>query len=287
MAWRAEWDEQEGGSRSGTGPGWRATLAVTPLTSTVFVGAIVVTFVSMVGRAMAWPEIISLWFGLSLDSAPFVWPFFTYVLPHDPGSPVHIVFNLLLLWFLGRELEQRLSRGPFATLFFGAAITGGVAHLALNAWRADLAPVIGASGGLMGLLFFLARLEPERPVLFFFFRVPLKVVAVILVIFDLHPLLLGTPGSVARLAHLGGAAFGLCWFRWRFDAWSWWSALREQWRARRVQRAVARLAADDGEMDRLLAKIHAGGIGSLSEREREFLQRRSSALKDAKGRSGP
>jgi len=287
MAWRAEWEEPDGGGRAGAGPGWRATLAVTPLTSAVFVGAIVVTFVSMLGLAAGWPGYVSRWLGLSLESAPFVWPFFTYVLPHDPHSPVHIVFNLLLLWFLGRELEQRLSRGPYATLFFGAAITGGVAHLALNAWRAELGPVIGASGGLMGVLFFLARLEPDRPVVFFFFRVPLKVLAVILVIFDLHPLLLGAPDGVARLAHLGGAAFGLGWFRWRFDAWSWWNALREQRRERRAQRAADRAAEDDGEMDRLLAKIHAGGIGSLSERERAFLQRHSAALKDEKGRPRP
>jgi membrane associated rhomboid family serine protease len=270
----------------GAGPDWRATLAAAPLTSAIFVGAILVTFASTVGLAAGWPAFLSRWLGLSLDSAPFVWPFLTYVLPHDPGSPVHIVFNLLLLWFLGRELEMRLSRGPYATLFFGAAITGGIAHLAFNAWRENLSPVIGASGGLMGLLFFMARLEPDRPVVFFFFRVPLKVLAVILAIFDLHPLLLGAPDGVARLAHLGGAIFGLCWFRWRFDAFSAWRALVARRQERRARRAQEEVAKNDGEMDRLLAKIHAGGIGSLSQREREFLQRRSAALKESRGRDG-
>lgn len=276
MSWRSEWEE---GERSPRGPGWRATLGAAPVTSTVFVGAIVVTFAGMLHAAGVLPIPVLRWLGLSLGNAPFVYPFFTHVLPHDAQSPMHLVFNMLALWFFGRELEQRLGRGPYATLFFGSALVGALAHLALNAVRGDLAPLVGASGGLMGLICFLARLDPDRPMLFFFFRAPIKVVALLFVILDLHPLLLGQQDGVAHLAHLGGAAFGLLWFRWRFDAWSWWGALRQQHRESSERRATERAVRDDAEMDRLLAKIHASGIGSLSESERSFLQRRSDALK--------
>ncbi|MSR48154.1 MAG: rhomboid family intramembrane serine protease [Planctomycetes bacterium] len=276
MGWRNEWNDGDAGPR---GPGWRATLAATPITSAVFLGAIFVWLLGTLHAAGAVPFSVNRWLWLSLDNAPFVYPFFTHVLPHDPTSLFHLVFNMLGLWFFGRELEMRLGRGSFATLFFGAALCGAIAHLVVMAVRREPTGLVGASGGLMGLLFFMARETPDRPFLFYFFRVPFKVLAILLVAFDLHPLLLGRKDGVAHLCHLGGAAFGFTWFRWRFDALSWWAALRDQSRAAKAERLSDRERDDDAEMDRLLAKIHAEGMPSLTQRERSFLQQRSESAK--------
>jgi membrane associated rhomboid family serine protease len=277
MAWRNEWEE---GREEPRGPGWRATLAVAPVTGVLFVGSVVATLLAIFGSNGVLPFRISDWLGLSLDHAPWVFPFFTYVLPHDAAQPMHLIFNMLVLWFFGRELEQRLGRGPFATLFFGAALTGAIAHLCLSAAMGDVANLIGASGGLFGLIFFLARESPDRQILFYFFRLPMKVVAVLLVVLDVHPLLLGDfADGVAHLCHLGGALFGFLWFRHRFDAFSWWPALRAARQSGRARAAADRERGDDAEMDRLLAKIHAVGLPRLTDRERRFLQERSDSLK--------
>ena len=276
MAWRNEWEE---GREAPRGPGWRATLAAAPVTGALLVGAIGATLLATFGSNGVLPFRISDWLGLSLDTAPWVYPFFTYVLPHDAGQPMHLIFNMLVLWYFGRELEQRLGRAPFATLFFGAALVGAIAHLCLSAALGEGTNLIGASGGLFGLIFFLARESPDRPILFYFFRLPMKVVAVLLVVLDIHPLLIGDfSDGVAHLCHLGGALFGFVWFRRRFDAFSWWPALREARRSGRARAAADRERGDDAEMDRLLAKIHSEGLPSLTDRERRFLQVRSDAL---------
>ncbi len=282
MAYRREWDEDDGAPNGPSGPGWRATLAAAPISSALLLGAVAVTLVSMLTAASGasgrdWP---AWWLGLRLGNAPFVIPFFTYVLPHDPRELMHLVLNMLVLWFLGRELEQRLGRGPYLTLFFGAALVGALAHLIVSAQLGSSGPLIGASGGLFGLIFFIARETPDRPFLFYFFRVPAKVLAWLLVAFSLHPLLLeGFGGGVAHLCHLGGAAFGFFWCRHRVDALSWWGALREQRASSRAEATARTEAAGDAEMDRLLAKIHADGMQSLTERERRFLRARSESLK--------
>jgi len=277
MAWRNEWEE---GSEAAHRPGWRGTLAAAPVTSALFVGSIVATLAAIFGANGVLPFRVSDWLGLSLDHAPWVYPFFTYVLPHDAEQPLHLIFNMLVLWIFGRELEQRLGRGPFATLFFGAALTGAIAHLCVSAAVGDVANLIGASGGLFGLIFFLARESPDRKILFYFFPLPIKVVALLLVVLDIYPLLRGDlADGVAHLCHLGGALFGFLWFRLRFDAFSWWGAAREALRTGRARAAADRERDDDAEMDRLLAKIHAEGLTSLTDRERRFLQERSDSLK--------
>ncbi|MBL8840452.1 MAG: rhomboid family intramembrane serine protease [Planctomycetes bacterium] len=279
MAYRTEWEEPD---EPGRGSDWRAALAATPVASALLVGAIAVTLLEVIVAAAGLPAIAqpSRWLGLRLSNAPFVVPFFSYVLPHAPRELMHLVLNMFVLWFLGRELESRLGRGPFMTLFFGSALVGAVAHLVVSAQQGDDRPLIGASGGLYGLIFFIARETPDRTFLFYFFRIPAKVLALLLVAFSLHPLLFeGFAGGVAHLCHLGGALFGFLWCRHRFDALSWWGTLREQRAQQRAATAARDEAADDAEMDRLLAKIHASGMNSLTERERQFLRARSESLK--------
>ncbi len=279
MAYRTEWEEP---GESGHGPDWRHAFAAAPVASSLLIGAVAVTLLEVIVAAAGWPPgaAPSQWLGLRLSTAPFVVPFFSYVLPHAPRELMHLVLNMFVLWFLGRELESRLGRGPFVTLFFGAALVGALAHLVVSAQYGDDRPLIGASGGLFGLIFFVARETPDRPFLFYFFRIPAKVLALLLVAFSLHPLLFeGFAGGVAHLCHLGGALFGFLWCRHRFDALSWWGSLREQRAQQRAESAARDEAADDAEMDRLLAKIHATGMNSLTEKERRFLKARSESMK--------
>jgi membrane associated rhomboid family serine protease len=282
MTWRPEWEEPpRRGFGFGRGPGgWGVARTLVAL-------CVVVTLVNMVlaGQASTEQGSVTLgpWLGLTLRNAFWVYPWFTYVFVHDASGISHILFNGVLLWFLGIELEQRLGRGRFLTLFFGSALVGAVAHVIAQAAIGgnEASALIGASGGIFGLLFYIARETPDRPFVFWIVPVPAKVLAGLFVIRELFPLIQGGLGGdgVAHLCHLGGAAFGLLWYRRPFNAFDGFSALASNWRAHAQEQRRERAEGDDAEMDRLLRKIHDSGMGSLDARERAFLDERSRRMR--------
>jgi membrane associated rhomboid family serine protease len=64
------------------------------------------------------------------------------------GSPIHLLFNMLMLWWFGRPLELLLGRGRFAAIY-GVSILAGSAGALL--YKPDV-PTIGASGAVFGIL---------------------------------------------------------------------------------------------------------------------------------------
>jgi membrane associated rhomboid family serine protease len=70
---------------------------------------------------------------------------------------LHIGFNMLLLFFLGRLLEPALGTGRFLALYFASLFAGAFGALILTN---PLVPTLGASGavfGLAGAAFVIAR----------------------------------------------------------------------------------------------------------------------------------
>ncbi|HVY60800.1 MAG TPA: rhomboid family intramembrane serine protease, partial [Planctomycetota bacterium] len=61
-------------------------------------------------------------------------------------APMHLAFNMLALWWFGRELEESVyGTRSFVFLYvFGALVSAG-AHLAMNAARGYDVPALGAS----------------------------------------------------------------------------------------------------------------------------------------------
>ena len=284
MTWRPEWEEQP---RRGFGFG-RGAPGGFGVARTLVVACAAVTLVNMVLAAQATPTAqgpvtLAPWLGLTLRNAVWIYPWFSYVLVHDAFGITHVLFNGVLLWFLGIDLEQKLGRGRFLTLFFGASLVGAVAHVVAQAalGGSESSALIGASGGIFGLLFFIARDTPDRPFVFWLVPVPAKVLAGLYVVLELFPLItqgLGGDG-VAHLCHLGGAAFGLFWYRRQFNAFDGFAALAANWRTHAQEQRRVRAEGDDAEMDRLLRKIHDSGMGSLDARERAFLDERSRRMR--------
>ncbi|HKN63624.1 MAG TPA: rhomboid family intramembrane serine protease [Gaiellaceae bacterium] len=60
----------------------------------------------------------------------------------------HILFNMLALWFIGRPVEQYLGRARYIGLYFVAGLAGSAGALL----QAPLAPTVGASGAIFGIL---------------------------------------------------------------------------------------------------------------------------------------
>jgi membrane associated rhomboid family serine protease len=152
------------------------------------------------------------WFGLSPRAVledRWLWQPVTYMFVHA-RTPTHILFNMLILWMFGVELE-RMWRTKFFVKFYAICGIGAglisilVSLLPFAATRATYdANIIGASGALYGLLLAFALYYPNRPILMFlFFPVPAKYFVMILGAIAFITSAEGS-GGVAATTHLGG-----------------------------------------------------------------------------------
>jgi len=179
---------------------------------------------------------ITLYFGLiprTVIESFFVWQFVTYMFLHAL-NPMHVLFNMLSLWFFGSELELRwgsrlfliyyLFSGVGAGLIYviGLAAVGiaqGVEPMAYNQ------PVVGASGAVFGILLAYGVLFGDRVVYFFgAFPMQARVFVGIIALIEIISLLgSGFSGAIANLAHLGGFVSGAIFlFGWtRFQQAKW------------------------------------------------------------------
>jgi membrane associated rhomboid family serine protease len=64
------------------------------------------------------------------------------------AGPIHILFNMYLLWILGNMLEPTLGSGRFAALYFTALLAGACGALVVDPNSAT----VGASGAVFGLM---------------------------------------------------------------------------------------------------------------------------------------
>jgi membrane associated rhomboid family serine protease len=77
------------------------------------------------------------------------WRMITSGFVHDWNGPLHILLNSYAIWIFGRQLEPMLGKLRFLVLYLGSIFAGSVAVL----WLSDpQVPVVGASGGLFGLM---------------------------------------------------------------------------------------------------------------------------------------
>jgi membrane associated rhomboid family serine protease len=67
---------------------------------------------------------------------------------HDAGNPLHIGFNMYILWWLGRMLEPSLGHVRFAALYFASLLAGSFGAILV----APTELTVGASGAVFGLL---------------------------------------------------------------------------------------------------------------------------------------
>ncbi|HOX39210.1 MAG TPA: rhomboid family intramembrane serine protease [Candidatus Brocadiia bacterium] len=200
-----------------------------------------------------------------------VWQPVTYMFLH--AGLLHLIFNLLMLWWFGSLVEGSIGRRSYLELFFGAGIFGGLVQAAASVFtgQPDLI-TLGCSGGLLGVMVVCAMIAPSLTV-FFSFVIPMKLrtMVIICIFMDLYVALSGQRSGTAVLAHLGGAAFGygywkLCYCRGRSLSRFWEMPLEK---LRSMFQANQRVS--DSELDEILLKVGREGMKSLSRRERRIL----------------
>jgi membrane associated rhomboid family serine protease len=202
------------------------------------------------------------------------WSIVTYMFLH--GGLMHLLFNMLALFFFGPRVEDRLGTRPFTTLYFVSGIAGALLSFVL----APRAPIVGASAGVFGVMLAFAYFWPNAPIhIWGVIPVPARMLVIFTTIVSLWSGFGGSRSGVAHFAHLGGYAGAYLYLRWLERART--SFQRKAAAVPPVDaHRVANYAAIDRtklhelnreEVDRILDKISATGVGSLTAQERLFL----------------
>lgn len=136
------------------------------------------------------------------------WQLLTYGFLH--GDFGHLFFNMLVLFMFGGPLEQTWGEKRFLTYYLVTVAGAGLFQLLVAVMFGGGAPVLGASGGVFGLLLAFGMLFPNQRLMLLFPPIPMKARTLVIVL-GVIELLLGITGwqpGVAHFAHLGGMLFG-------------------------------------------------------------------------------
>ncbi|NUP88870.1 MAG: rhomboid family intramembrane serine protease [Candidatus Sumerlaeia bacterium] len=203
-----------------------ATRALIYSNVAVFVAWVIVTLVS---------QTAGFWMQYWLSCTPLailwgcVWQFGTYMFIHSDGF--HLLFNMLMLWFIGPVFEHHWGRREYLRFYFLCGAGAGLVYEAVTVFQVLTAEsplpffqhqmaiggsMVGASGAIYGLLFAFGYLYPDQPVLFgMLIPMPARVMVAILIAVSFLGMIGPGGASVANLAHLAGMGVAYGYLRWR------------------------------------------------------------------------
>ena len=147
------------------------------------------------------------------------WQLVTYSFLH--GGFSHILFNMFGLYMFGSEVERLFGSRFFLTYYIASVIAAGITHLVVTALiGGPPIPVVGASGGIYGLLLAFGVYFPHRTVVLLIPPIPMKArtFVVVFAVLELFFGVTGTVSGVAHFAHLGGMLGG--WLMILYRRWS-------------------------------------------------------------------
>jgi membrane associated rhomboid family serine protease len=204
------------------------------------------------------------------------WTILTYMFAHSTSGVSHILFNMIALYFFGPRVEERLGSTQFIRLYLFSGIVGALLSIVFN----QGGYIIGASGAVFGVQLAFAKYWPrERIYIWGILPVEAWLLVLITTAMALYGGFAGGGGGVAHFAHLGGylgAWVYLLWWERRSPAKQWKTKLEKP--AKKVEignyKSIDTKSIHEvnrAEVDRILDKISAKGVESLTPAERTFL----------------
>lgn len=203
----------------------------------------------------------------------------------------HILWNMLFLYWFGRIVGDFIGDNKILPLY----ILGGLMGALFYVLSANILPygqgstyyAMGASAASMAMVVAAATLSPDYNLrLLLIGDVKLKYVAAVLIFLDL----IGTGGRMntgGHFGHLGGALMGFLYIdqlRKGNEMAGWIDQVRNLFTRpkksplkviRRDEPKSSQPLDTEAELNRILDKIKTEGIGSLTPREKAFLERLS------------
>ncbi len=225
------------------------------------------------------------------------WGMLTYMFVHE--GLFHLLMNLLVVFFFGPPLESKWGSELFVKYYLMCGLGGVLLSFAFSD-----ASIVGASAACYGLMLAFAMTWPNAPI-HIWGVVPVKAKWVVGFLAALSfASALGTVGgrgsgdNVSHLAHLGGVVAGFLVLKIGWMEPGGWTPTSRKTRPpgrsahgkqafptsarvaevlerRKAEKQAAKERADLDATDAVLDKISAHGIGSLTDAERDLLDRMS------------
>lgn len=219
------------------------------------------------------------------------WTLITYSFLH--GNFMHILWNMILLYFVSRMYLNLFSEQQFLKNYLLGVLVGGLVFLIgynlFPVFNGMYPPLVGASAGVMAILIFVATYTPDQEVRLLFINVKLQYIGIALVVVDILQIPNGNAGG--RLAHLGGAFLGFLYAKqlqkgndigsgldriWTFISSPFTEKKAQNMHTVHRSKTVSKKKTQNGQqqkIDAILDKISTSGYESLTQEEKDFLFR--------------
>ena len=164
---------------------------------------------------------LTAWFGLvpALVVKGFIWQPATYMFLHSPDSMFHLLFNMLVLWLFGSDLESHWGSRGFLRYYLICGVGAAVFITVLGLFANPNIPTVGASGAIYGVIMAYGMIFAQRTILFMMiFPMKARTFSIILFAIAFISTFDSRGGGVSHVAHLGGAVTGYLYLKraWRF-----------------------------------------------------------------------
>jgi membrane associated rhomboid family serine protease len=263
---------------------------------------LVVAVLFVVSEISQFPEFFNTVHRIIAIPAPLIeflqkpWTIITYAFVHDWTGILHILFNMLFLYWFGKLFVEYLGSDKLIAVYFLGALAGAVAYLIVYnvipyyEARIPSGGMVGASAAVYAIVVATATLLPDYTFfLLFLGPVRIKYIAAFYIILSF----LGSVGSNegGNVAHLGGALIGFVYIK-QLQAgvnWGSWITAVIEWckglfsakpkvkvtyrkdTAAGTKKAGKTSTVSQDEIDTILDKISDGGYESLTKEEKEKL----------------
>lgn len=252
----------------------------------------------LMGKGIVAESFYMKWFAVpaALDQLLYKpWTLFTYMFLHTDF--IHVLINMLWLYFLGQLFVQFLGERKLFTVYIAGGLAGSLLYILfynlfpLYQDQIVFSRALGASASVMAIVVAVATYSPNIEIrLLFFGNVKLKYIALGVFILDI----IGISGSNSggHLAHIGGAILGFYFAkqwqkgkditRWVSTASNFLIALFDFRKKSNMKvkykrppqnhyEANAKRSEEQAVIDAILDKISRSGYDSLSKKEKEQL----------------
>lgn len=226
------------------------------------------------------------WFALSGDFKVFIvkpWTIISYGFLH--AGFIHILGNLIALYFIGNLFIQYFTTKLFVYFYLLGTFVGGVLFLLSYTFfpvfkDVNFTSLVGASAGVsaifIGIATYIPNYEIKIPLIGF---VKLWILAVIWVSLDVIQIPASNAGG--HIAHLGGALFGFLYVRVAknkeinpFEEIKKRFVKKKKNKMKTVYKSAQKntsKATNQEKIDVILDKISKSGYDALTKQEKEFL----------------
>jgi membrane associated rhomboid family serine protease len=191
----------------------------------------------------------------------YLWQPFTHMWLHSPNAIFHILMNMFVLWMFGSQLAMVWGSKRFLRFYLVCGIGAGfiislwpyvVVALGLTSEMSLLAPTVGASGAIYGVMLAYSLTWPDRTIMLIFPPVAFRAIWLIPILFGMT-FFMDPSGRISHTGHLGGVLVAWIYLRRTGDTGGQvlsLASLKHRWRRYRMRRKLRAVRYEDFEARR-------------------------------------